>query len=179
MNETFLTVTHHLPSSSSTINQIYCQHSTALFRTTSFLHLFWSKSHTQGTSFHFLKLDLVFLLIISHRSSDRTIWGFVHGLCRRNGTDDPKKSSWNELDDSPWRIARRKQRWTGRWAKRVQPLEFTPLSDRGRTAVGPKSDGTRRVSTWIPRQVWMEQIQDWLTVTMTSLHWLSRACRTT
>jgi len=39
----------------------------------------------------------------------------------------------------------------GRRAERVQPLELSPLSDRGRTAVGPKSDGTRRVSTWIPK----------------------------
>lgn len=62
-----------------------------------------------------------------------------------------------------WRIIHRKRTWTDRRAERVRPLEFAPLSDRGRTAVRPKSDETRRVSTWRPRGwwVWMERIRDW------------------
>lgn len=59
----------------------------------------------------------------------------------------------NELDDSLRRIVRRKRcEWAVERSASNRPFEFTPLSDRGRTAsVGLKSDGTRRVSTWTPR----------------------------
>lgn len=61
------------------------------------------------------------------------------------------------------------------------------LSDRSRTAVGPKSDRSHRVSTRRPWgwRVWMKPrgselaIGRGLTAAMTSSHWLSRACRTT
>lgn len=95
----------------------------------------------------------VFLLIISHRSSGRATRGFVRGLCRRNMALMVRRNH-RERTRRRFSVKNRspKATWTERRrAERVQPLEFTPLSDRGRTAVGLKSCGTRRVSTWFPR----------------------------
>lgn len=121
----------NVPSSSSLFGQIPCRilHSLAFS----------------------LKLDLFFFSIISYRSSDCAACGFVCGSCRRNGTDDPKKHCHERTRRLSVKNRSPKAMWTSRRAERVQPFEFTPLSDRDRTAVGPKSDGTRRVSTWVPR----------------------------
>ena len=59
-------------------------------------------------------------------------------------------------------------------------LEFARLSDRGRTAVGLKPDGTRRLSTRRPRLPGLNgAIPRLVGYTVTSPHWLSRARRTT
>lgn len=131
---------------------------------------------------HFLKLDLFFLPIISHQVALIT-WGFVRGPCRRNGTDDPKKHRRERTRRFSVKNRSPKAMWTSRRAERVQPLEFAsqwsrPNCSRAKVRWNSSSfylDPEAGRFEWSrPAIGW-----DWLTVTMTSLHWLSRACHTT
>lgn len=75
----------------------------------------------------------------------------------------------NVISDKVWRA----------W-RSGSSLEFARLSDRGRTAVGLKPDGTRRLSTRRPRLPGLNgAIPRLVGYTVTSPHWLSRARRTT